>query len=263
MNMGLLKSAPIAHRGLHGKKDDSIIPENTLIAIEEAIRKGYAIEGDIRVTKDGRLLWVHDGTLKRLTNQTVNTKVENLSEKERLKTGLLGTEHIIPTFADVLKLVDGRVPLLIELKKFKFKNETEMREIFGLISEELRIYKDKGPVYLQSFCPDIFHYKTYAEAGSDIKTGLLITPFSVATIPVYTKLVRENPYDFLAIGKEGLSNKLIVNFKQKTDGKGVVLAWTIRTKNQASMVLEKVDNIIFEGFEPNIKNNKSNLTRNR
>lgn len=101
-----------AHRGYHCKEKG--IPENSLAAFRAAIRKNYGIELDIHLTGDGQIIVFHDDTLKRVCG--VNKRPEKLSLSQLKKYSLLGTKERIPTLAEALSLVDGRVPLLIEIK---------------------------------------------------------------------------------------------------------------------------------------------------
>ena len=94
----------IAHRGLFDREK---IPENSMLAFEKAIEKGYAIELDVNMTKDGYIVVFHDNSLKRMTGIKNDIATMTLSEIKKLK--LLGTENRIPTFEDVLLQVSGRV----------------------------------------------------------------------------------------------------------------------------------------------------------
>ena len=101
-----------AHRGYHCKERG--IPENSMKAFRAAIARGYGIELDLHLTKDGRLAVFHDDTLERMCKRTET--VEELTSLELSSCTLLDTDETIPMFEDVLTLVRGRVPLLIELK---------------------------------------------------------------------------------------------------------------------------------------------------
>ena len=99
-----------AHRGLWSGR----VPENSLSAFEAAARRGYAIELDVRPTKDGAIVVFHDDDLKRMCGR--NALVRDLTLRELRTLTLKGTGEVIPTLNEVLKLIDGRVPLLIEVK---------------------------------------------------------------------------------------------------------------------------------------------------
>lgn len=99
-----------AHRGLWNEK----VPENSLAAFELALRAGYGIELDIQLSRDGRIVVFHDVSLKRMCG--VERRLCDLTFAEIRNLRLLGTNQHIPTLVEVLQLVDGKVPLLIELK---------------------------------------------------------------------------------------------------------------------------------------------------
>ena len=100
-----------AHRGLHDS--DAGIPENSMPAFERAVRHGYGIELDVRMTRDGYLVIMHDDSLLRMCG--LDRRVSQMTLKELQPLYLLHTDEKIPLFSDVLKLVDGRVPLLVEI----------------------------------------------------------------------------------------------------------------------------------------------------
>src|SRR5690606_2438536 len=101
---------PLAHRGLHGPG----VPENTLPAFRAAIAAGYGIELDVQPARDGTPLVFHDSGLRRMAG--IDAPVSSLSVAEAAAYPLLGTTHGIPTLEEVLALVAGRVPVLIEVK---------------------------------------------------------------------------------------------------------------------------------------------------
>ena len=101
---------PIAHRALH----DAAVAENSLAAVEAAIAQGYGIEIDIQPARDGTPMVFHDYDLGRLTAQTGLITQYSAAELGEIK--LTGGGGTIPTLAQVLNVVAGRVPLLIEIK---------------------------------------------------------------------------------------------------------------------------------------------------
>ncbi len=103
--------ARYAHRGLHNGADR---PENSLAAFRAAVEHGYGIELDVHLMNDGRLAVIHDSSLKRTAG--ADAKIENITRADLDNYRLLGTDQKIPTFKEVLDTVDGKVPLLIELK---------------------------------------------------------------------------------------------------------------------------------------------------
>ena len=99
-----------AHRGLHGGS----VPENSLAAFERACEKGFGIELDIQLSRDGEVMVFHDYSLARMTG--CDKKLCDLNASELSRLSLAGTNQTIPTFSRVLELVGGRVPILVELK---------------------------------------------------------------------------------------------------------------------------------------------------
>lgn len=100
-----------AHRGLF---DNKKVPENSLAAFRNSVKYGFGIELDVQLTKDGQVVVFHDYTLDRMCGE--KGKISELTLEELRRFRLLGTEEGIPTLSEVLEVVDGQVPLLVELK---------------------------------------------------------------------------------------------------------------------------------------------------
>lgn len=130
----------IAHRGLHSEN----IPENSLSAFSEAIKKNLSIELDVRLTKDGKLVVFHDKNLLRMCS--VEADLCDFTYEQLSQFNLDDTAEKIPLLTQVLKLVNGRVPLLIEIKDSYAFGEIEKRLIHVL-------KKYKGEYAVQSFNP--------------------------------------------------------------------------------------------------------------
>lgn len=129
-----------AHRGLHGEG----VAENSLTAFRLAVSLGYGIELDVRLSRDGELVVFHDNTLDRVTE--FSGRVDSYDYAELSKMKLSGTEDTVPLFKDVLSLVDGKVPLLVELKEDLGK--------YGVTEKTLELLKDYGGEYIiESFNP--------------------------------------------------------------------------------------------------------------
>ena len=100
----------VAHRGLHDEES----PENSLSAFEKAIQKGYVIELDVQQIADGTVVVFHDSSLSRLTGQ--DGYLKNLIQEDLSACYLGGTKETIPTLQQALDLIDGRTPIIIEIK---------------------------------------------------------------------------------------------------------------------------------------------------
>ena len=103
---------PLAHRGLHDAAKGRI--ENAMASFQAAINGGYGIELDVQLSADGQAVSFHDDTLDRLTGET--GLVRDRTAHALGEISLNGSRDTIPTFREVLDLVAGKVPLLIEIK---------------------------------------------------------------------------------------------------------------------------------------------------
>ena len=142
LNFDFLKNKPIAHRGMFNKNEG--IPENSMPSFEKAINEGYIIELDIHLLKDGKIVVFHDDDLERMTG--VKKKIKDCTYNEIKEFKLNGTNYTIPLFLDVLNLVNGKVPILIELKYDRKNGELE-RELAKILTDY------KGDYAVQSFNP--------------------------------------------------------------------------------------------------------------
>ena len=131
-----------AHRGLHDNHGDA--PENSMAAFRKAVEAGYGIELDIQLTKDQIPVVFHDSTLKRVCDEEGNIKDYTYEQLQQFR--LCRSAEKIPRFTDVLELVSGRVPLIIE-----FKGETTDVSLCPVADEILRKYT--GPYCMESFNP--------------------------------------------------------------------------------------------------------------
>ena len=234
-NDSWLKNKPIAHRGLWGEN----IPENSLLAYENAIKHGFAIEIDLYITTDDVLVCFHDETLTRMTG--VNKKIYECSSTELKKLRLNGSEYGIPTFNEVLSLCENKTPLLIEIKNQPNKTVTE--------KTIARLKNYSGEFAVQSFNP--LYIKQVKKLAPEFIRGILGTH------------EREN----LTLIKHVIVKKMLLNFlikpdfisynknafplgKSKTKGK-LQLAWTILSLEEMNECKKHVDNFIFENFIPN------------
>jgi hypothetical protein len=109
--MARYKGVKFAHRGLHDKER----AENSISAFAAAVEAGYGIELDVRLSKDGELVVFHDDTVDRMTE--ARGRVDSFTAKELAELRLGGTNDGVPTFREVLDVVDGKIPLLVEIKE--------------------------------------------------------------------------------------------------------------------------------------------------
>ena len=136
-----LTKRPIAHRGLHDMNKK--VWENTLSAFRRAVEKNFAIECDVHLSSDRVPVVIHDGDLKRLTGQDGFVWQRTAAEMRALNVG--GTNDHVPALAELLALVRGKVPLVIELKGIPGHDEGLVEAVGG----QLKDYK--GKVAIMSF----------------------------------------------------------------------------------------------------------------
>lgn len=154
---GFLDGWLYAHRGLHDGNKQVI--ENSMEAFRLAVDNGYGMELDVQLTRDGKLVVHHDGSLKRVCG--VDKQVH---EVDCADLPLLPDGSKIPLFTEVLSLVDGRAPIIVEVKHNggSAKNAAAAWEI-------LKEYK--GPYCVESFNPAAMKY--FREHAPHIVRGQL------------------------------------------------------------------------------------------
>jgi len=231
---------PIAHRGLHDKE----IPENSLPAFENAINNGYAIELDVQMIADGTLVVFHDESLSRVTNNDGYLKFLNKSDLEILT--LKGSKEKIPTFEETLKFINGRTPILIEIK-----NKSKVGDLEKKVIELLKDYK--GEYAVESFNPYVLQY--FEKHAPNILRGQLAGYLKKEKLPFFQKFALKRMLlnkhiskpNFIAYEAKVLPNRFVRKFKNLP-----LIAWTVKSQNEYLKVVKYCDNVIFEDFEPKI-----------
>lgn len=235
-----LISKPIAHRGLH---DGNIkIPENSLSAFAKAIKENYPIELDIQIIGDGTVIVFHDYDLKRICG--VSKKVKTLTKETLGEYVLFKTDQKIPTLQDVFDLVQGQVPILIELKTKSLGKHLE-KNVLQLLKNYI------GDVALQSF--NRSSVKWLSRHTNIYPVGQLSEP-SLAIWPInhlfnHRQLNTQMRPDFIAYDIDDLPNKRITYFKNTGTP---ILLWTVRSQSQIEEHQAVFDTVIFEGFIPSL-----------
>lgn len=240
---GSLLSSHYAHRGLYTK--DQKIPENSLTAFKRAVMKGYGIELDVQMSKDGTLFVFHDDSLKRMTG--FDGDIRETSDFVLRKLCLLETEERIPTFDEVLRLVDGKAPIIIELK-----NHPEVAVVSQKVYKRLLDYD--GPYCMESFNP--FMVSWFKKHAPAVVRGQLATGFRGYTgIPCIQCLILSNLVtnfigkpDFIAYDHH-CRNNLFFRLVKKLFHP-LTVAWTVRDTDNVKEILKDYDLMIFEYFEP-------------
>jgi len=241
MNLYWLIEKPIAHRGFH--RNDDQIPENSMIAFEQAIKHGFPIELDLHLSKDGKVMVFHDSTLKRMTGE--EGKITDFTAEQLQQYMLLGSNYSIPLLAEVLEVVNGKVPLLIELK-----NSNPV----GVLEEKvlLLLQSYQGLYAIQSFDP--FTLEWFYHQAPWIPRGQLACNMESSQLLPFEKYMLQNlgfnyktKPDFISYGIVDLPYWAVDQAKAK----GLpILGWTARNKESFEQARQYCDNIIFEGFLP-------------
>ncbi len=240
---------PIAHRALHDRSLRR--PENSPAAIRAAIAAGYAIEIDLQLSQDGIPMVFHDERLDRLTPEQGPLNARPAAALARIP--LKDADDPIPTLADTLALVAGRVPLLIELKDQSLAlAETDAR-LETATAHLLATYD--GPVAVMSFNPhSVAHMARLAPA---IPRGIVTSAYDPEDWsplpPAICARLREIPdYDptlssFISHEAKDLVRPRVAQLKSQG---AAVLCWTIRSPAAEAEARRIADNVTFEGYLP-------------
>lgn len=229
----------VAHRGLFNKED---VPENSIKAFEACIEKGYAIELDVNMTKDGYLVVFHDTNLKRMTGIKYDVSELNLNEIKKLK--LLGTENRIPTLEDVFLLVDGRVPLMIEIKR-NDKYEELMPKLINMLNKYkgeyvIKSFDPRIVYWLKKNAPDIIRGQLAARNIREVKGRIMKFLLGKMFFNIFTK-----PH-FISYQYTNMNDKMYRKQKRKNRG---VAVWTVKSKEEYLKIKDICDMVIFENEE--------------
>ncbi|MDD3383906.1 MAG: glycerophosphodiester phosphodiesterase family protein [Bacilli bacterium] len=240
-NVEFIDKYPIAHRGFFNNASES--PENSLNAFKKAVENKYAIELDLQLSKDLQVVVFHDDDLKRVCNIAKNVRDFNYDELRMIK--LMKSNQSMPLFKDVLELVNGKVPLIIELKSIKGMNNDLLPKVYELIKNY------KGDYAIQSFDPTLVSY--YRKNYPQIIRGQLVYDYKDSKVQKILKFLLSHLYlnflskpDFINSHLEYFPSKLI---KFKKNG-GKVICYTAKNSSQYIKAFDFFDNVIFEGFIP-------------
>ncbi len=238
--------APISHRGLHDRTRRRI--ENSASAVRAARAAGYGIEIDLQLSADGVAMVFHDETLDRLTDETGPLNARNAGELGRIK--LRDCDDTIPTFAQVLALVGGAVPLLVELKDQTLTMGQTDARLEAAVAHELERYS--GPTALMSFNPH--SVANLARLAPHWPRGIITSAYDgdwAPLEPATCDTLREIPdYDrtlssFISHEAGDLARPRVAMLKAQG---AVVLCWTIRSPQAEAVARKIADNITFEGY---------------
>lgn len=238
---------PIAHRALHDRAIGRI--ENSTSAILAAVEAGYGIEVDLQLSADGIPMVFHDEDLDRLTAEAGPLAARSAADLARIR--LTDSTDTIPTLTDILTLIAGRVPLLIEIKDQSITMGPTDGRLEGSTAAALQGYP--GPVAVMSFNPASVHHM--ARLAPEIPRGLTTSAYdpddwAPLPEPICDRL-REIP-DYEATGSSFVSHEAgDLSRPRLTDLKSrgaTILCWTIRSPEAEALARHTADNVTFEGY---------------
>lgn len=236
-------NVPIAHRGLFNNRD---IPENSLPAFQKAVDAGYGIELDVQMTADGKLVVFHDANLKRMCG--INKDLTDLSLKELQKLHLLETGILIPLLEEALRVINGRVPLIVEIKQEGNRKETT-RKTAAMLD------RYQGEFCVESFHPLIVYW--FKKNRPHVIRGQLSTDYFMEKVKLnpLVKFVLTNMMmnwltrpDFIAY-RHTCSKKLSFRICKKLYPV-VCAAWTVKSMEEWKSASEDFQIMIFDSFIP-------------
>ncbi len=216
-----------AHRGLHGPG----VPENSLAAFRAAMDLGAGIECDVRLSSDGQVMVFHDHDLRRMCASGLAveaTRAQMLSGQR-----LFDSNEHIPLLSELLELVSGRVPMLIELK-CRGGNAPRLSEA---VASAVAGYS--GPIGLMSFEPSVG--KWYARNAPQLRRGLVIS--EKASAFDRWRSIRAASPQFLAVDRAALGR----TWTKRQRGQRWLYSWTIRGPAHRQTAEIHADALIWEG----------------
>ena len=238
-----------AHRGLWNTNDpgEQNRPENSLAAFRAAVDKGYGIELDVHRTKDGALVVHHDDSLKRMTGVDIHIADSTLADVRACK---LPSGEPIPTYDEVLDVVAGRIPMVVEVKV----EQGNHAELCRAVNERMQRYT--GPWCLESFSPSAVKWfrlnapevirgqLAFDHAGQGKTAFLFLRNLGIATM-------LQNWYarpDFIAFEAKSVKwHSLPIHLLRLM--KPWFVAWTVRSQADMDKYRKNWDLQIFEKFE--------------
>ncbi|MBQ8598388.1 MAG: glycerophosphodiester phosphodiesterase [Lachnospiraceae bacterium] len=250
------KGVYYAHRGLHDNASEA--PENSLAAFKKAVRTGFGIELDVQLSKDGVPVIMHDYTLERMCRR--EGKVCDYTWEELKTFRLLDSEETVPCLEDVLNVVKGKVPLIVELKV-----EWMDLSVCPVVDAMLRKYQ--GVYCIESFNPTVLTW--YRRYHNDVMRGQLAS--------AYLRENEQKGFLYFCLGN------LMMNWTTKPDFiaynhqyagnlsrrlcrglyKNLAVAWTIKSEEELEKAKKSFDVIIFDSFMPKDGKNRIKTNKNR
>lgn len=238
MRLDWLTKRPIANRGLHG--GDSLVFENTLPAFELAALKNYTICCDVQLSHDGVPFVFHGPSLEQLTGQ--KKRIIDLRSSEIAKIGPDDNAKRVVTFEEVLQTIAGKVPFLVNLEG----NEGEDAGLISRVTELLVAYPNNSAIMSQ----DIHVLRRIRFCDHTIPHGIKAEGNRRNEIEEHFAMLAHD-MEFVAYNFRQLANPFVRFAREKLDMP--VLSWTIHNFSEWERARKNSDQMIFEGFEPDLQ----------
>ena len=232
--VGWLREWEYAHRGLHGEG----VPENSLAGFALAVERGMGVECDIQRSRDGYAMLMHDWELDRLTG--VSGPTDSHSAEELAQIAFLDSEHKLARLDDLLPVLDGRAPVLIEIKSRRgYDVERSCRAVANVMEGY------SGPHAVMSFDPRVSAW--FARHAPDVVRGLVMREdehgMTQKAWQRHVALWAARP-EFIAYHIAALPNPMVTGLRER----GMpVLTWTVNSPATRRHGLIHADALIAEG----------------
>ena len=231
-----------AHRGLY--ELDQSVPENSLPAFRRAVEGGCGAELDVQRTKDGQIVVFHDDSLQRACG--VDRPIRDFTYAQWQAFPLFGTEERIPLFSDVLRIFDGKEPLIVELK---------YGPDWAILCEATRRMLNEygGPACVESFHPSMVRWFKFhdpkrlrgqlSEAVCFSRKHLAL-PLAFMMSRLLTNFLTRPQFIAYRVGPKPLSVRI-------AEAMGAMkVLWTAREPEEHQRRMAQNDAVIFEGYRP-------------
>ncbi len=242
---------PLAHRGLHDAHKGCI--ENSRAAFQAAIDAGYGIELDVQLSNDGQAMVFHDYELSRLTGEKGPIRMRTAAALKKI--GLTGSDETIPSLPEILDLVKGQVPVLIEIKEQDGAMGPDVGILENAVARALVGYS--GPCAVMCFNPHAID--AFGQAAPNVARGLVTGPFTSDDWVLIKEPMRESLRNIEAYERVGacfishrfndLNRPRVAELKAKG---ARVICWTVRSTEIEKDARQIADTITFEGYKAEI-----------
>lgn len=234
-----IATSPIAHRGLFNEK----YPENSLSAFKNAVKNKVPIELDVTSLADGTPVIFHDQKLARMTGK--DGFISMLSYEDVSKLYLAGTKEKIPTLKEALSVIDGKVPILIEIKNYGKVGQME-KEIWKVLQGY------SGEYMIESFNP--YSLEWFKKNAPNIRRGQLASFFKDREITGVKRFMlkrmklnkKVSEPNFIVYNLDDMPNRYV----KKYFGVIPVLAYVVKSEEDEKKAKDIVNNIIFDSYVP-------------